>query len=85
IYSPPQLPTPLPRADANSNTGPVLPAKELPTGSLHSSTTVATTISATTNNSTGSSNTGATYSNPIPVSAAHRVLLLDQWFQLQIV
>ncbi|CAL1263020.1 unnamed protein product [Larinioides sclopetarius] len=67
IYSPPQQPTPLPRADANSNTGPIPPAKELPTGSLHSSTTVATTISATTNNSTGSSNTGATYSNPIPV------------------
>ncbi|GIX98403.1 teneurin-m [Caerostris darwini] len=67
IYSPPQQPTPLPRADANSSIGPVPPIKELPTGSLHSSTTAATTISATTNNSTGSSNTGATYSNPIPV------------------
>ncbi|GIY19405.1 teneurin-m [Caerostris extrusa] len=67
IYSPPQQPTPLPRADANSSIGPVPPIKEIPTGSLHSSTTAATTISATTNNSTGSSNTGATYSNPIPV------------------
>ncbi|XP_042895037.2 teneurin-m isoform X2 [Parasteatoda tepidariorum] len=67
IYSPPQQTPSLQHGDLNSSKPPNLPNKDIPIGSLHSSTTVATTISATTNNSTSSSNTGATYSNPIPV------------------